>query len=249
VQLRYRESLAKALGVKWEQLTCPPNDAAMGANEVVLDKIQMNFRVEPKVRTALSLVCRRYDIQPSEVIALAPLLMLLTAEKSLEWRSDNLNATWNGLDEMENNAPNLAKYFSLSTSAQDALHAEAESIEQKDVFGRHVETEIAQPVNPFMEYLNNLASNSDKALPVSLESDAPERIDYTILVDDMKSTGVLASEEDEDLLRYFMIGAINFDEALSNYRALNKEDYSKWLGIEKQRVEEESRASLIEMFG
>ncbi len=136
---RLRTALAKALGVEWKDLTRPLPDDGRKAGDDQQETVQLNVRIDQRERNALSLVCLRYGVQPAEVVRLAPLLFLITAEKSLAWRRRNLGALDEALDKIPPLAPHLSGELAIVKGrAEEAMFTEQESLEARDIFGRRI---------------------------------------------------------------------------------------------------------------
>jgi transcriptional regulator with XRE-family HTH domain len=170
------DGLAKALnvdaGVLTGELPLPalrsgtPEDADTG-------QYQINVRVDGAVRNAFQLAAQRYRVPMARIVELAPFLFVLAAESSLERRGAKLaelEALFKREEELQPGFPHLPLIVVPNFEAKDALIAESESIEARDILAsglpddifdrfRHVEREYDEGVhNPFVLHLREAAS-------------------------------------------------------------------------------------------
>jgi transcriptional regulator with XRE-family HTH domain len=120
------EQLAAALETKPEELCEVPK------SEPDFVKLPMHVAA----RNALALVAKRYGVSRSDIVQLAPLLFYLAAEHSLSARRDHLgeiDETANSLEVLQSQMPHLPSLYPVD---EEALRAERESIEARDLFGR-----------------------------------------------------------------------------------------------------------------
>lgn len=97
---------------------------------------QLNLRIDNAARNALVLIARRYGIQLSEIVEIAPFLFFLAAERSLQWRRERLNETDNAIREVERRRDEYP-YLPIDMPGNDDLMCcESDSIQQNDIFGR-----------------------------------------------------------------------------------------------------------------
>jgi len=99
---------------------------------------QLNVRIDNGARNALNLVSIRYGIPSARIVELAPLLFYMAAEKSLAERRLRVEEVWaveSHWEELRNSIPQLP---GKAMPEDDALHVEWNSIEKRDVLGRHV---------------------------------------------------------------------------------------------------------------
>ena len=171
--------LAKALSVEPDvligELPLPESDKTLADNS---DRVQIGAQITPKVRLVYNLIKRRYGVSATEIINMAPLFFMLLAEKSLAWRRDKLQATYEAiyhLRQIESEFEHGIVDGLIWT--EDGLEAEAHSINENDLFGKELyDFSGDMPFdpstnNPFASYLRKLAD--DLAIPdvVSVEPD------------------------------------------------------------------------------
>ncbi|WNG19123.1 helix-turn-helix domain-containing protein [Cystobacter fuscus] len=131
--------LAKALNVKEEELAVESDPVPDKPAREPKDRSQVSFNLGNRDRNALSFVSRRYRINPSTIVELAPLLFVMVAEDSLRKRAERLSAL---------HAARLASGTLPSTysdAAERFEHAEARSIRIRDIFGRQMDDPDIQP--------------------------------------------------------------------------------------------------------
>jgi hypothetical protein len=110
----------------------------MGRPDPESTKDQLNVRIDNGARNALHLVSIRYGVPSARIVELAPLLFYIAAEKSLSERRAKVAEIWDLEDRwnlLRNSIPQLP---GSATPEDDGLHVEWQSIEKRDVLGRHV---------------------------------------------------------------------------------------------------------------
>ena len=183
-------NLAKALGVKEKpgvltgDLPLPNSDKApTGDNS---DRVQMGAQVAPKTRLAYDLIKRRYGVNATEIINMAPLFFVLLAEGSLAWRREKLEDMEEVIGRFVQIESELG-YEMLGRELvyeilgdliwEDYVESEEGSINKGDLFGKdlyHLSGNMPfdpSTNNPFANYLRKMAD--DLAIPdvVSVEPD------------------------------------------------------------------------------
>lgn len=159
---RIAEGLAKALQVTVRALGEERQDPQ------TIDRHLRNLGYRRIKRTldsdtalAFDMVERLYGIPSDCQIDMAPLLVALMAEGSLAWRREQLTAideATENLRSLGNNAGHLC-FVNAVWRTENGAHGERESIEQRDLFGRHVSDEAyelgwdPEVNNPFVDYL------------------------------------------------------------------------------------------------
>lgn len=147
-----RKRLCATLGVKWEVLTRPPKEPSAGVSG--LSELKLN--VGPSTLTGLELVRRIYGVRREDIIELAPLLFLLTAQTSLERRRGTLQEAVEEVEKAIQNAitrvPGLG--LTLSIGSGDSINEEADAIEKRRVFDSYDGAEETRSF--YTDYLNVL---------------------------------------------------------------------------------------------
>lgn len=247
VRSHSRERLTKVLGVSWDELTRAPDDKVESA---LFPTVQLNVRVRPEVRTALTLVCLRYSVRPAEVIELAPLLFLITAENSLTRRQENLDSIKDrferAIQESRGAAPHLAPAFYRHVDADAAMDDEQVSIDSRDVFCRRV----AEPYDvedhvPYTTHLKTLVADLPSGLVDDLYPSYTSGATYTIARDTLReATGISEDNENEkELLDLIWEGRIDFSKVLSTKKSLSEEEYMQWLSEQHEAAKAEKKAA------
>lgn len=137
--------LAKALGVSEGFLTgadsTPQTESKSADTDETFSESQLNLRVSDGSRNALALVARRYGVSHAQIVEIAPLLFLWTAEKSLQQRRVRLSEVeqkYEELDRIGGAFPHLHARAFTNMNAEETLKAEADSIEARDIFGTQI---------------------------------------------------------------------------------------------------------------
>ena len=157
--------LAKALDVEPSVLTgelpLPEPDQPPDSEP---DPIRIGAQIPPKVRLAYDLIKRRYGVNATDVITMAPLFFALLAEGSLARRREELDVAKNHWAQIESSH---GVFGAAEVVAEMNAGAEEESIDKNDIFGEHLlsdndgMTDVAfdpSENNPFTGYLWKLAT-------------------------------------------------------------------------------------------
>ena len=165
-------NLAKALGVKEKPgiLTgdLPLPNLAKAPTGDNPDRVQIGAQIAPKTRLAYDLIKRRYGVNATEIINMAPLFFTLLAEGSLAWRRKKLKE----VEEAYDHLMQIDGFWSggsgyLQHGMDEGVGGEEESIDRADLFGEHLDDDfMGKPFdssknNPFTYYLRKLANELD----------------------------------------------------------------------------------------
>ena len=139
----------------------PSSDEELEAGE----RVQMSALVWPQVYLAYALIRRRYKVNPTTIINLAPLLFTLLAEGSFAWRRRKLEEVQEAAERLYDlGEPGGHLSFAFADfRAKEGAAAEEESIEMNDLFGEDVGEEAFElgydrtTHNPFADYLREIA--------------------------------------------------------------------------------------------
>jgi transcriptional regulator with XRE-family HTH domain len=160
--------LAQALSVVPADLTGDAPVSDTPRKESAPDsRSQLNVRIGTAYRNALTLVARRYRIEPSQIVELAPFLFVWAAEKSLCWRQERLSELSRKLADMKAVAyelRHLSPQINITTYVDDAVADEQSSINGRDLFGLSIKLNLAgigpdfdsDTENPFADFLREL---------------------------------------------------------------------------------------------
>ena len=177
------ESLVKALnvepGVLTGDLPLPESDDTPADNP---DRVQIGAQIAPKTRLAYDLIKRRYGVNVTDIINMAPLFFVLLAEGSLAWRREKL-------DEAKETYGHLMQVdgfwnggFGYCEEPRDeGIEREEDSITKADLFGDHLffnDSNYDFPIrpfdstknNPFIHYLRKLAKELAISAVVDVDS-------------------------------------------------------------------------------
>jgi transcriptional regulator with XRE-family HTH domain len=168
------KQLAHALGVDPAVLTGDGPTPDFSPESSALDsRSQLNVRIGNRPRNALNLVRRRYRVEPSQIVELAPFLFVWAAEESLRRRQERLSALDRALGETKalshqfhHLSPEIINFWHVD----DAIAAEQSSIEKRDLFGSSIDLDLkevdpnfdADAENPFAMFLRELVSSFGK---------------------------------------------------------------------------------------
>jgi DNA-binding XRE family transcriptional regulator len=163
--------LSKAFGVDAVVLTGrPPTQPApqaddadplapeAGETDPFGNASQLNLRIDNAARNALALTARRYGVQLSEIVEIAPFLFFLMAERSLQRRRERLGEISNAIAEAEL-LRDRHRYLPIDIPGNDdQICCEENSIQKNDIFGRLYEG--ASNVRSF-RYVRDYDNNTD----------------------------------------------------------------------------------------
>ncbi|MYA89624.1 MAG: helix-turn-helix transcriptional regulator [Boseongicola sp. SB0662_bin_57] len=256
VRAHLREPLCKALGVKWDVLTKPPD---LETTERPFGFTRMQRWVSRHVPPALLIVARRYGIRPMDVLDIAPLLFLIAAERSLLERRRRLDEIWKMRDEasqglVERSAHLGAIVAAASHSAENILEEEEKSLRQRDVFGHLIEYERRRDDDegPFVHFIRCQAEGLPQDAVDSIESHGGDTVaSYRIAGDTLGDlTGIVAGEEDGDeILDCIWSGDIDLNECLKARQEQDESGYRQWLRDAQAEANEASMRELTEWLG
>lgn len=166
--------LADALDVEPDVLTgesdLPDADEAPFAESSGVRRVRIGAQITPKARLSYDLIKRRYDVNATDVIYMAPLLFTLLAEASLAWRREKLEEA----REASRQLGQIGGYWrgGLGTGLNEAVYngiaREEESISSADLFGEHLYDDpgtslidryffLPDGENPFADFLRKMA--------------------------------------------------------------------------------------------
>ncbi len=165
--------LAKALsvepGVLTGDLPLPESDDTLTDN---LDRVPIGAQIAPKTRLAYDLIKRRYGVNATEIINMAPLFFVLLAEGSLAQRRKKLQEieeTYDRLYQIDVSWLSLPPFYEMvDHMCGGVAGSEADSIDKADLFGKYLNNDfIGAPFdpsteNPFTHYLRKLADELRK---------------------------------------------------------------------------------------
>ena len=187
--------LARALGVKADVLTGKlPLPEPDGVPFPASERVQIGAQVSPKARLAYDLVKRRYGVNATEIINMAPLFFALLAEGSLARRRKEVEEGYGRLEQVSSGH---GVFVDALEVAGMSMAKEEESIGKNDLFGEHLVGNVGTPYfdpsrdNPFVSHLRSL--NDELAIPGVVDVDdgdlafgSPSRLpDYDICRDEL----------------------------------------------------------------
>tara|TARA_R110002110_G_scaffold85816_4_gene223696 strand:+ start:30800 stop:31771 length:972 start_codon:yes stop_codon:yes gene_type:complete len=232
IRNRLREALEKSLDVAWESLTRPPASRS-DTDPELQPSVQVNTRMRPDIRNALQAVCMRYNVSPRTVLEYAPLLFLITAERSLSARrtaADQCeNALYGAYDEMMERAQHLGGY-SPNMAALEAIEEERDSINKRDLFMDDGPVLDHDQFNPFVNHLNQEAED----LPEGAVGEIAPRYfgvaDYEIATDTIATEFSLdlSKEQDQRFQTAMLLGSVELNKARNKRKELSESKFLEW---------------------
>ncbi|MDE0004501.1 MAG: helix-turn-helix transcriptional regulator [Rhodospirillaceae bacterium] len=160
--------LAKALGVRPEVLAgqepLPESDSPLAPRSV-----RVTHRLYSEALLAYDLVEKRYGVQATAIMNVAPLFFVLLAEGSLAWRRKELDEIQEAIDNlwMMEHGSNRRRFVRHASFADDHAGYEDEAINKRNLFDDpfpydyEFDADDSSTTNPFVEYLQKLAGNLD----------------------------------------------------------------------------------------
>ena len=167
--------LAKALdiepGVLTGELPLPDPETTTVAEA---DPVRIGAQIPPKVRLAYDLIKRRYGVNATDVITMAPLFFALLAEGSLAWRLGK----WKEATEASERLEQIEGFWhggmgtGMDGCIRHGIDREKDSIHKADLFGERLMDDPdcslvdrfffdSSDDNPFARYLRKLAADLD----------------------------------------------------------------------------------------
>jgi len=156
------QQLSRALGVEPAVLTGEKHWDDQDENNSYFLMSKLGFRISTSTHNAMHLTADRYHVKYADIVELAPFLFCWAAEASLKRRRNQLEQVELALERAQEaqskilhlDAPDLTEF-------EQAIAAERESIEGKDIFGlglsldQHFKPEDWRD-NPFAVFLDGL---------------------------------------------------------------------------------------------
>ena len=179
--IRLANALDVGPGVLTGELDMPDADEAQVAEP---DSVRIGAEIEPKVRLAYDLIKRRYGVNTTDLINMAPLFFALLAEGSLARRREELKEAREASPQLDQ----IDEYWrgGLGTGFYDAVYhgieREEESIRTTDLFGERLLDD------PDSSLLDSNLFNPDR---VDLEGDNPFAGYLRKLADELAIPGIV----------------------------------------------------------
>jgi transcriptional regulator with XRE-family HTH domain len=174
------KQLAKALKVE-------PADLAKDFGEIDMsqskrDRIpgyrKISESIPADAHLSFDMVEHIYGVSRRTQIEMAPLLMALAAEASLNWRREKLNVITEATSALSAIAEGHLSFANAANRIGEGAKAEEDSINNRDLFG-HTSAEAAYDLgydpdthNPFADYLRDFSSQNSSE-NISLDPDEP----------------------------------------------------------------------------
>ncbi len=254
-------------GVLTGDLPLPPK-AATSSTESAEGFYEMRVRADGQTRNAFSLASLRYGIPISEILKMAPLLLVHAAEESLARRTRHLNELkeiWSKESDLRGKFPHLpwdTVDFHRGENQEGAFFAaEQKSISARDILGKSIRKSkeiswefsdggdedynewavVSTRVNPFAEYLRESAvGRADSIEDEDSTRDNDLFCDYKIC----REKAVVLAGGDEELADSIQNGWVLIHEIPRSL--LKKESLAErkeWLRSRMKRTLESSASS------
>lgn len=256
VRSRYRDSLCSALRVEWEQLSGTIEEkGAIPRHQPGRTKVTIDMNL----RNSLQLVAERYSISLHDVINLAPLLLVIAAEKSLVWRRNRLVKIDSELTEMEEKLTHLSERLGETlavrgTDIENSLFEEGESLKNRDVFGHSISGSNAlwnrnddpeDPHGPFIDFVREFMKDiPNEAVRWICSLNGKMVNDYMIASDTLNNSIGLSPDEEKDLEILYWIfreGTIDLRQCLRTRQERDESGYREWLSEQVRKANEGQR--------
>ena len=227
--------LARALDVEPTVLTgeSPPPDLTLRPAPV--ERSPLRAMVEPKARLAYTLLKRRYGVNATDLINMAPLFFTLLAEGSLAWRRERLAGAAGVLEQASAYVDGpLAFLEDAAALAHDGLSQEHDSIEGLDLLGKTAGWELGSSTdNPFAAYLRKLADELGEPDVVSIPDGGLGWFELSFDYPDYDVCGVELDEiahHSETARRVLEAGLARIDEIPAELQGADAgEERARWL--------------------
>ena len=193
--------LAVALGVNAEMLVDDPTTLDPLPVPPSQD-IQLSIKISPQVRLAYDLVKHRYGPSQKDIINLAPLLFVLHAEGSLNWRRQWLEEAKETTNRLRQLAEEREGFNSevLDWEWENSFEAEQESIKNNELLGDEIlsgkgywhPSDLLE--TPFLDYVARLT----KELNISVMVDSILGNDVKNMINEEFGPGIDLKEKRRD---------------------------------------------------
>ncbi len=230
------EKIAKELGVSAKVLTGQaPMEKPKHVNLQPRSKLVENITV--RTQNALLVAAKRYQVSQTQIIELAPLMFTLIAEGSLDFRRREVEKAGSNMDALDESPMGFPTLCIL-----DALCAEQDSIESRDIFGAEIEEWAIG--NPFDKYLCCLVKGlrDVKAIHLS-ESDGiinRSNVGYVSEFSVFHEEYMKIADNDEKIAKRLTNGSIDLGSLPEELSAVDsRKERIQWFNQEAQRAKEQ----------
>ncbi len=224
---------------------------------------QLNLRIDNAARNALALTARRYGVQLSEVVEIAPFLFFLMAERSLQRRRERKDEVSNAIAEVES-LRDRHRYLPIDIPGNDAqICCEEDSIQKNDIFGRlyegvnngrtfrYISDYDDNTDNPFAAFLKEELKVLKDAVPeerrkairsnfAGWHPDVWSSPGYKICLDE----AVSIVGDDKEAVRAVLNGTAPLHEIPKDLRNSSPEELGEWAKAKAREREEMQLAAL-----
>ncbi|WP_200376127.1 helix-turn-helix domain-containing protein [Thiocystis violacea] len=235
-----RERLSKALGVKWEELTRAPKDTLK-----LRSRVPVKGGIDRAARTFLTIVQWHLDLTEDAIMDLAPLAVLILAERSLRARQTALDETVGELEAATAEACRRLPYLPGAFHdgyRYDWIEEERKSLRERELFVTYEDDE-GEEHSPFINFLQD----DLKALGLFEEHPIEFTASYSGATPDYAvPTYVFGAnlgldpdnKADQSTLERIQDGLIDLSEVWEKKQSADVEEYRRWLEEQSQAVAE-----------
>ena len=224
---------------------------ADGAYDEVVLNTQLNVRVDHETRNAMTLICRRYDVKPHQVVMLAPLLFHCVAELSLKRRRirlDELEAKQKEIGALQHNFGHLHGCLCFNPNGDEIFFTEKESVEKGNIFADDILAEEGfngpasaefysdqKNMNPFSKFVSDFVSEASE----NVKFEGFDRSSYGACYTLNESFALKYVKGDRDVAQGIVNGVVGIHEIPTEMR--DTESRFQWLKktIEDRKLEAE----------
>ena len=263
------DRLANALRVESGVLTGElpmPQSKSSEIEEKASDRSQFNVKASGAVRNSFSLVALRYSVPVTRIVEIAPVLFVIAAEASLRRRQkqlDEFEERRKAMEGMSGKFPHLPANFALlRNGVDDAVKAEQNSINEKDIFARNIPDEVfdkfaddqnqydVRSDNPFVGYLNEMLRNEDLDEYSAVARFSESVADYSVCRDVAKNI----SNDNKEIAARILAGKVllhEMQEQIADYKAKRRDGASSKGQLQSKAEEpiDDAERDLIETKG
>lgn len=231
------QRLAEAFGVQPNALCKPLAD---DENKACNPRITMKLEVRPETKNALAVISRIFHVTRQDIIDLAPLLFLISAQQSLRSRHDRLLEAKRQVESAIVSANHSVSYMDGAFRGgfdDDWIEEEFVSIKMRQVFQDY--STDATDHSPFVDYLKQMMDDAgishEKWDIFASYSSAPW---YSLPLTILRQIVVAPDDGElfEKMLSHLQSGNIDIESVIEQGRRLESNEYNAWVAGECERI-------------
>lgn len=243
------ERLANAFGVSPDTLCKPLSD---DDSKALKPRITMKLEVRPETQNALAVISRIFHVTRQDIVDLAPLLFMISAQQSLRSRHNRLLEAKRQVESAIMSANQSMSYMDGAFRGgfdDDWIEEEIASIKKRQVF-QDYSTDTTDH-SPFVDYLKKMMddagiSHEDWGIFASYSS-APW---YSLPLAILRQIVVAPDDGElfEKMLSHLQSGNIDIESVIEQGRRLESNEYSAWVDGECERMVHKSTELAEKLF-